>query len=304
MFQLATFVILAMLAACGTAGISVEKSVSAKDSGPASYTTIQQDERFDQTYNLNLDGQVKAANINGSIKITTWDSPQVRLVAVKTADDPELLKYVKVKVESTDSMFSVKAEYPKDDWESKDRHKNFGDLKVEFELTVPRTANLAGITTVNGDVLITGPAASTKASTVNGTVKATNLAGAAKLTTVNGTVEADFDALQSGSSIRLTTVNGRVNVVLPSDADATIKASSLSGSIKNDFGLPVKKGEFVGRDLYGRLGTGDVSIKLSSVSGSLSVNRKNDGRSVNPATNLLNMKDRDMDVDVDMDNDF
>jgi len=300
-----------MLAACGTTGISVEKSVSASatDAIPVSSTTTTiQDERFEQIYNLNLDGQVKAANINGSIKVTTWDSPQVRLVAVKTSDDPELLKLVQVKVESTDSMFSVKAEYPKGDWDDRLRQKNFGELKVEFELTVPRTANLAGISTVNGDVTIAGPAGKTQATTVNGTVKATDLSGAAKLTTVNGTVEADFASLQSGTDIRLTTVNGKVLVVLPSDADATIKATSLSGSITNDFGLPVKKGEFVGRDLYGRLGNGDVSIKLSSVSGSLAVTRRNDGRSVNPATNLLNMKDKDFDVDVDpdvdVDNDF
>jgi hypothetical protein len=296
MIQIASIIFCAMIAACGTTGITVERDVSAADKGAVRSSTIQ-DERFEQTYNLSLNGEVKAANINGSIKISTWDSPQVRLVAVKSADNPENLKYVQVKVESTDSTFSVKAEYPESNRTKEDRWNNLGDVKVEFELTVPRTADLAGITTVNGDVIIDGPAGNTKATTVNGTVKATNLGGAAKLTTVNGSVEADFDNLLAGSDIKLSTVNGTVNLMLPSDADATIKANSLSGSITNDFGLPVRKGEFVGRDLYGRLGNGDISIKLSSVSGSLAVNRKNDGRSVNPATNLLNMKDRDDDQD-------
>jgi DUF4097 and DUF4098 domain-containing protein YvlB len=292
-----------LIAACGTTGIAVERNVSADagsekiaDSAHSNAATIQ-DERFEQIYNLNLNGKIQASNINGSIKVTTWDSPQVRLVAVKSADNPEDLKYVQVKVESTDSLFSVKAEYPNSDRRKEENWKNLGDVKVEFELTVPRTANLAGITTVNGDVTVDGTAGTTNATTVNGSVKATNLGGAAKLTTVNGTVEADFDSLVSGSNIKLSTVNGTVNLMLPSDADATIKASSLSGSITNDFGLPVRKGDYVGRDMYGRLGNGDISIKLSSVSGSLAVNRKNDGRSVNPATNLLNMKDEDNDQD-------
>lgn len=283
----------AILAAyCGT-GTMIEENVAASEAPPAQLEKAQtiQDDRFEQIYPLNLNGEVKASNINGSIKVTTWDSPQVRLIAVKSATDPEMLKYVDVKVESTDASFNVKVDY-KDRKEFADNGwKGHGDLKVEFELTVPRTADLVGITTVNGDVSIKGSDGSTRASTVNGAVRASELGGSAKLTTVNGTVEADFEQLYQGSEIKMTTVNGRVTVTLPSDANATVKASSLSGTIDNDFGLPVRKGEFVGRDLYGRLGSGDVAIKMSSVSGGLSVKRRNDGRQMNPATNLLKMKD-------------
>lgn len=290
MTYLATLLMCAILSACGGSTAFVEENVKAMDSGPAE-TLSMQDERFDQTYSLNLDGEVKAANINGSIKVSTWDSPQVRLVAIKSASNPENLKYVTVKVESTDALFSVKVDYGDEGRREDGNWRKVEDLKVEFELTVPRTANLSGITTVNGDVTIAGTAGRTKASTVNGAVRASNLAGAAKLSTVNGIVEADFDRLEPGSDIKATTVNGTVTVVLPSDADATIKANSLSGSITNDFGLPVRKGEFVGRDMHGQLGSGDVKIKLSSVSGNLSVGRKNDGRQVNPATNLLKMRE-------------
>ena len=81
----------------------------------------------------------------------------------------------------------------------------------------------------------------------------------------------------------------------------TVKADSLNGNITNDFGLPVNKGKYVGRNLYGRLGGGDVQIKLSSVNGGLAIGRRNDGRSLSPATNLLPEKGKDDDWDSDVD---
>ncbi|MCO6512322.1 MAG: DUF4097 family beta strand repeat protein [Aridibacter famidurans] len=293
MAYLATAVFCAVVTAACSTGAILEKSVTASDIAPEVATQTQniQDERFDQTYPLDLNGDVKAANINGSIKVTTWDSPQVRLIAVKSSNNPEALKLVDIKVESTADSFYVKADYKNRKELGDENWRSGDDLKVEFELTVPRTANLAGITTVNGDVSIEGSDGSTKASTVNGTVRAANLGGAAKLTTVNGTVEADFDQLLQGSDIKMTTVNGQVILTLPSDANATIKANSLSGSIENEFGLPVRKGEFIGRDMHGMLGSGDVQIKMSSVSGTLSVKRRNDGRVPSQPTNLLKMKD-------------
>ncbi len=160
-------------------------------------------------------------------------------------------------------------------------------------MTVPRNAMLNEITTVNGSVSITGGGSLTKASSVNGQVRATNLPGTANLSTVNGTVEADFDQLQTGSRISLNTVNSTVNLVVPSDANATVKADTVNGNIVNDFGLPIRKGEYVGRDLYGRIGSGDVQIRLNSMNGTLSVKRKNDGKNVNPVTNLLTTRNED-----------
>ncbi|MEP7038306.1 MAG: DUF4097 family beta strand repeat-containing protein, partial [Acidobacteriota bacterium] len=167
--------------------------------------------------------------------------------------------------------------------------------EVQYRLTVPRTAVLDEIETVNGEISISNMVNITKASAVNGKVVAVNLQGTAKLSTVNGTVEADFDQLQTTSKISLDTVNGTVNLSIPSDANATVKADTVNGSINNDFGLPIRKGKYVGSDLYGRIGSGDVQIKLNSVNGGLSVKRKKDGKNLNPATNLLPAKNSDED---------
>lgn len=266
---------------------------------------LDETERFEQTYPLSANGKVSISNVNGSITIDTWERNEVRLEAVKTADDKERLSEVEIKIDARRDAIVIETNY--DSWKRNNGGgwKNYGKLTVDYRLTVPRNAVLDEVETVNGSVNITNSNNVTKASTVNGQVIATNLRGTADLSTVNGTIEANFDQLQSSSRINLNTVNGQVNLVIPSDANATVKADTLNGQITNDFGLPVRKGEYVGRDLYGRIGSGEVQIKLNSVNGGLHIKRKNDGKAVNPATNLLPAKnknnDDDIDVDVDVD---
>ena len=255
---------------------------------------VKQDEteRFEQSYPLNANGRVSVSNINGSIVVDAWDRNEVKLEAVKIADSKETLSEVELKIESTPAAFSVETDYDKwkdrNDWGHNNRR-----LEVQFHLTVPRGAVLDEIETVNGSVTVANFSNYTKISAVNGNVKAANLRGTANLSTVNGEVAADFDQLETGSKISLSTVNGRVNLLIPSDSSVTLKADSVNGNIANDFGLPVHKGEYVGRDMYGKLGNGDVQIKLNSVNGQLSVGRKNDGKSPLPSTNLLPQKNKD-----------
>jgi DUF4097 and DUF4098 domain-containing protein YvlB len=243
-------------------------------------------ERFEQTYSLNPNGRVSVSNVNGSITVEAWDRNEVKLVAVKTADTRERLAEVQIKIDSRPDYLRVETDYGLLRRPGQ-RNIDQGKLEVQYHLTVPRGAVLNQIETVNGSITVSNMTNITKVSAVNGQVRATNLRGTANLETVNGNVEADFSALLTGSQITLNTVNGRANLLIPSDANATIRADSLNGNIVNDFGLPVRKGQYVGRDLYGRVGNGDVKIKLSSVNGELLVRRRQDGKTPLPSTNLL-----------------
>lgn len=243
-------------------------------------------EKFEQSYPLSANGRVSVSNVNGPIEVIAWDRNEVKLEATKIVSSRELLSEVEIKVDARPDYINVDTDYKHRNWSS-DRWGKNSKIEVHYKLSVPRTAVLNEIETVNGSVTASNFVNITKISTVNGNVNASNLRGTADLSTVNGTVNADFDQLESGSNVELSAVNGQVNLSIPSDANATIKADSLNGNITNDFGLPVRKGEYVGRDLHGRLGTGDVQIKLDSVNGRLAINKKNDGRPVSPATNLL-----------------
>lgn len=275
----------------GTASNTADKTSLANTATEAARQ--DETERFEQSYPLNSSGRVSVSNVNGSIIVEAWDKNEVKLEAVKIADSKETLSEVQLRIDSTPDSFSVATDY--DDW----KMKNKGEwgrnrrLEVQFSLFVPRGAVLNEVETVNGSVTVSDFTNYTKVSAVNGDVKVANLRGTANLSTVNGGVTADFDRLVAGSRISLSTVNGHVNLVIPSDSSAVLKADSVNGNISNDFGLPVRKGQYVGRDLYGRIGSGEVSIKLSSVNGPLAIGRKNDGKTPGPATNLLPQKSRD-----------
>ena len=258
-----------------------------KSQSTSAIVKFDETERFEQTYPLNANGRVSVSNVNGSITVEAWDRNEVKLEAVKVADTKENLDDVEFRINARQDSFSVEADYDKVQNHSNGNWKNYRKLEVQFRLTVPRAAVLDEVETVNGSVTVSNFTNTTKVSAVNGEVRATNLRGTANLSTVNGTVDAVFDSLDAGSKISLETVNGRVNLMIPSDSNATIKAETLNGEIKNDFGLPVRKGEYVGKDLYGKIGSGDVQIRLNSVNGGLSIGRKSDGKNASQSVNLL-----------------
>lgn len=268
-------------------------------------TVIQGDEteRLEKTFPLNPNGRISVSNVNGSITVEAWDRNEVKLEALKIADSKERLSQVEIKIDATSDYLKIETEYG--DWRNGQRNWNCNKdcrLDVQYKLMVPRNAVLNEIETVNGSVIISNTANITNASAVNGNVKATNLRGTAKIETVNGISEVDFDSIANDGKILLSTVNGKVNLLLPSDIDATLKADTVNGSISNEFGLPIRKGKYVGRDLYGKIGDGKVRINLESVNGGLNIKRKQDGKNIKNVTNLLNMSaDADGEDDIDVD---
>jgi DUF4097 and DUF4098 domain-containing protein YvlB len=283
----------------GTDPLPVLKDAQTQVNAVVAATAQDETERIEKTFPLNPDGRVSVSNVNGSITVTAWDRSEVHLVAVKTADSKERLADVDINIDARPDRITIETDYGN----NRNTWRNGGKLNVDYQLSVPRGAVLNEIETVNGTVAVSDFTNMTKVSAVNGTVRASNLRGTANLSTVNGEVAADFERLEPSSRINLSTVNGRVNLTIPSDSNATLKADSLNGNIANDFGLPVHKGQYVGRDLYGKLGSGDVQIKLDSVNGGLTIKRRNDGKPLSPATNMLNQKSEDEDWDNDSDND-
>jgi DUF4097 and DUF4098 domain-containing protein YvlB len=255
-------------------------------------------ERIDQTYQINPNGRISIRNTNGLIAIETWNKAEVRVEAVKTVDCEKPLQ-IDVLIDSNPSFLRIETRFPKNEnawvWRSSKDSKSWSSgyqnrcrqAKVEYKLTVPRTIRLDEAETINGDINLNGLIDFVKASTVNGKITATNLSGSLNLSAVNGTLAVDFDSLENVRDVRLGIVNGRIELQLPSDSDATLKASTVGGSISNDFNLSVRKGEYVGRNLYGQIGTGAVNVKLEGVNGAINIRRKQDKRTLKPVTDLL-----------------
>ena len=261
-------------------------------------------EEFHQTYPLSANGRVSLENINGGVTIKVWDRAAVQVDAIKKAYRQHRLAEAKIEVNSTEEIIRVKTEYPNENQNFRSGEGRWENpATVEYTLTVPRKAVLDSIELINGHLDIDGVEGNVKASSINGRVNARGLMGEARLSTVNGPLQATFTQLNELRPITLGSVNGNVTLIVPSNANATIKASTVHGSISNSFNLKVKHGEYVGHSLDGQLGTGGPRIKLGNVNGAIRINNAQDGLPLSPGASLQGEQTGphvDVEVNVDV----
>ena len=260
-------------------------------------------EEFHQTYPLQAMGRVSVENINGAVRIMGWDRNEVKVDAIKTAYTRERLAEAQIRVDATADSIRIRTDYPDQNlsFTNKEARRYNNPASVEYTISVPRAARIESVQLVNGALDIEGVTGDVNASCVNGQIKARGLAGVTKLSTINGSLEAAFDQLDESKTITLGSVNGQIILTIPSDANAEVRANTVHGGIKNDFGLPVRDGEYVGHSLAGTLGRGGARIKLNNVNGAITIRHAADGRPVSSATNLLPEKRASNSVAVDAD---
>jgi len=113
---------------------------------------------------------------------------------------------------------------------------------------------------------------------------------------VNGKLEAKLDRLES--PVDVSSVNAAVLLTLASDAKADLEATKVNGSLSDDFGLPVMKHRFMGRDLRGELGGGGPHVRVSNVNGRIEIRHADDNRPLSPSKNLNHDHDEKNDDDT------
>jgi Putative adhesin len=214
-------------------------------------------------------GEITLENVNGSVEIRTWDKNEILIEGERSAKTDEELGLIDLKIDLSESRAGIKVRLPK-------RSGVFfssGNIRavVRFKVTVPATATLAKISTVNSSVLIEGARGRVNASSVNGGVRANGLAGPAKLETVNGAINARFDAVAAQQELSFKTVNGQVIVSLPKDAGVQLRGSVVNGSIKCDFPLELGQKDKRGRSLSGKIGDGRATLEAETVNGSVHI---------------------------------
>lgn len=153
---------------------------------------------------------------------------------------------------------------------------NGGNKKatVDYAIQVPRNTRLQGITSVNGRIVIENVNGDIEASTVNGAMQVSGAAGDLKLSTVNGRITAELTSLGHGQSVSLNSVNGKIEAILPANANADVTANTVNGSITSEFpALAVQKEFLVSKNLKGTLGNGGARVKASTVNGGIHFRR-------------------------------
>ena len=217
---------------------------------------------FQKTYRIGAGGQVRIGNISGDVIVTGYDGDSINVKATKKGKDREM---VEIEDRSGGNSIDISVRYPK---------RCNCDASILFEVQVPRSINydFDRIGSVSGDVTVTGVTGRLNASTVSGDTRVNNVSGSVSASSVSGDVKVEINQLQGADDMKFSTVSGDVSVMLPPSLDADVDMSSFSGSVKTDFGIEVKSERHgMHTSARGKLGEGSRRLKMSSVSGDLSL---------------------------------
>ena len=227
--------------------------------------SVTEEETF--SYKLDDGGRFSVSNVNGSITVTGGSGDRVEIVATKKAKNQKDLDEIEIEISHSASEIVIETELgDSDGWFS---HGSSGQVK--YVITVPSGTMLDSVETVNGDVTISGVVGMVVAESVNGDLEISGLASDVRLSTVNGGINAGFDKCEGQQSIKAETINGRVTIALPKNADVEVSADTMNGGINGrDFGLETDKG-FVGSDLNGKIGNGSARLNIDTINGSIKI---------------------------------
>jgi DUF4097 and DUF4098 domain-containing protein YvlB len=246
----------------------------------AAGTVLAQD--FQQTYQLGPDGVINVRAVSGNVKVTGYDGEVIVVTATKQGRDRDL---VTIEDNSTSNRVEVRDRYPE---------RCNCNASVNFEVKVPRRINyrfdsfssvsgdvdVSGVAgdlrakSVSGNVVVKGTAGNVSASSVSGNVEVNEVAGTVSAKSTSGNVQVEIVRLDQSGNMDFTSVSGNVTVRVPATLDAEVDMSALSGDLRSDFPIQIEKKEYgPGRTARGRIGNGTGRVKMSSVSGNLSLLR-------------------------------
>ncbi len=238
------------------------------------------DQVFERTVPLSAGGSFALQNVNGSVTVTGWDRDAVEVRAVKSSPSTSAelavsdLARVQIEVAATPDGVAVTTTYPQDD---------DADVTVTYSVRVPRRVWLAQVATVNGTVHVDGLQGAGQLRSVNGDVEVAASAGAFSARTTNGDIHLELASLTTrragfprmsdftqGSPMRVETVNGTIELAVPSETQASLEVRCVSGEFHSD--LPVTTlAAYTPREFRAKLGVGGTAVRLSTVNGAIRI---------------------------------
>jgi hypothetical protein len=147
-------------------------------------------------------------------------------------------------------------------------------IAVKLDYTSPFTSSDVQVKDFKNEIEI---------STMNGGINCENVSGPLIFDVINGDITIMFSAVNQSSPMSVKSINGEVDLTLPSGAKADFDLSSLQGDIYTDLDILVDKKEnengearFLGgmNSIKGKLNGGGVKVTVSSINGNLYLRKK------------------------------
>lgn len=219
---------------------------------------------FRRSYAIPAGSQISIRNISGDVRVVGLRIGSIEVEATRTGRDRDL---VQIEDLSTANKLELKVKYPE---------SCNCDASVTFEVRVPSGVdyNFDRLASVSGNVAVSDVSGHIRAESVSGDVTVAGAKGIVKASSVSGNVNAQMAGIEGTGEMKFSSVSGSVHVKAPGNANADVEMSTLSGTLDTDFPIEVKVPEHgPGKSARGKIGTGANTLRISSISGKVSLNR-------------------------------
>jgi hypothetical protein len=234
----------------------------------------------DPLQTLQWRGKTKSLEIravNGPVRAVLSTDDQVEIVARVTKNKHEKAHRLHVVEKGALTLACVVVDHPSEGYDERGGDEDDAEdcghsgfhrgTGVDVLVKVPKGVKFAGWT-VNGSVEAEGLQGDVEAHTQNGTVRI-ETTGIARASTVNGSIRAKLGATSWDGTVALESVNGRLDVELPSGVGALLRADTVHGSVRVAPRMDAAKIEE--NHVEGRLGKGGGELHLRTVNGPIEV---------------------------------
>ncbi|HEY5551654.1 MAG TPA: DUF4097 family beta strand repeat-containing protein, partial [Opitutaceae bacterium] len=119
--------------------------------------------------------------------------------------------------------------------DSGDMFGGHGRGSASFEITVPRSTSVVLKTMHGGDTVVRDVAGDVEVSNQNGDMRLEGLSGGVAADTMNGEITAVFAKLSDGKTYSFASMNGEIDLRVPSNTKASVRFRAQIGEILTDF---------------------------------------------------------------------
>lgn len=230
------------------------------------------EEKFEKTYEGRGIDRLRLQNVNGAVRVGTWEKAHIRVSAVKRAKGSraeEALAQTQIRVTKQGSAIDVETLLPEQGrrW-GIFRWGDRAGAEVSYDLTLPAGLEIE-VETVNGRVSADRRAGRTTLSTVNGSVLVEEQAAPLHVNTVNGSVEVVFAGPLQATD--LETVNGSVTVSCSRDSSFRFDLQTVNGKIRSDFPDVTVEGKWGPKEARGAVAGGGSTLSVETVNGEVRI---------------------------------
>jgi DUF4097 and DUF4098 domain-containing protein YvlB len=111
---------------------------------------------------------------------------------------------------------------------------------MNLVIQVPANTSVELKTINGGSISVTGLSGDLDVENTNGSVELKNVSGAVVAHTLNGMVTVSLDRVTPDKPMSFSSLNGRVDVTLPSDVKARLRLKTNNGAVYSDFDVKLE----------------------------------------------------------------